>query len=86
MAYQTINPYTGETVATFPDATDADVRIALDKAQAAFLRWKETGFADRGRILQKAADLLRANADGYARLLTLEMGKLFAEAPCRSCA
>ncbi|WP_034990558.1 NAD-dependent succinate-semialdehyde dehydrogenase [Beijerinckia mobilis] len=80
MAYQTINPYTGETVATFPDATDADVLIALDKAQAAFLHWKKKGFAERGRILQKAADLLRANADGYARLLTLEMGKLFAEA------
>jgi len=79
MAYQTINPYTGETVATFPDATDADVLIALDTAQAAFLRWRETSFAERGRILQKAADLLRANADGYARLLTLEMGKLFAE-------
>lgn len=36
MAYATINPYTGETVATFPDATDAEAKAALDKADAAF--------------------------------------------------
>ncbi|MBJ3776897.1 NAD-dependent succinate-semialdehyde dehydrogenase [Acuticoccus mangrovi] len=80
MAYATINPYTGETVATFPDATDGEVRAALDKADAAFRRWKETSFAERGRVLQKAADLLRRDSDAYAKLLTLEMGKLVAEA------
>ena len=76
MAYATINPYTGETVATFPDATDAEVRTALDKAHAAFLRWRQTSFAERGGILQNAADILRRDSDAYARLLTLEMGKL----------
>ena len=80
MAYATINPYTGETVATFPDATDAEVRTALDKAHAAFLRWRQTSFAERGGILQNAADILRRDSDAYARLLTLEMGKLLTEA------
>ncbi len=80
MAYATINPYTGELVKRFPDATDAQVREALDKAHAAFLSWRETGFAKRGGILQKAADLLRRDADAYARILTLEMGKLLGEA------
>ncbi|PZU17872.1 MAG: succinate-semialdehyde dehydrogenase [Shinella sp.] len=80
MAYATINPYTGETLKTFSDATDAEVRDAIGKAHDAFLSWKETPFAERGRILQKAADLLRQNHDEYAKLLTLEMGKLFAEA------
>ncbi|MBN8873521.1 MAG: NAD-dependent succinate-semialdehyde dehydrogenase [Rhodospirillales bacterium] len=80
MAYATINPYSGETLATFPDATDAEVAAALDDAHAAFLSWRETSFAQRGRILQSAADLLRRDCDAYARLLTLEMGKLFAEA------
>jgi hypothetical protein len=80
MAYATINPYTGETVATFPDATDAEAKAALDKADAAFHTWRETSFAERGRILQNAADLLRRDSDAYAKLLTLEMGKLFAEA------
>lgn len=80
MAYATINPFTGETLATFKDATDAEVRAALAAAHQAFLGWRQTSFAERGRILQKAADLLRANSDAYARLLTLEMGKLTAEA------
>lgn len=80
MAYATINPYTGETLATFPDATDDEVRDAIGKAHTAFLSWKQAPFAERGRILQKAADLLRTNSNAYAKLLTLEMGKLFAEA------
>lgn len=80
MAYATINPYTGEQVASFPDATDAEVNSAIDKAHNAFLAWRETSFAERAKILQKAADLLRANVDEHAKLLTLEMGKITAEA------
>ncbi|MFD2238146.1 NAD-dependent succinate-semialdehyde dehydrogenase [Aureimonas populi] len=80
MAYATINPYTGETLETFADATDAEVREAIGKAHDAFLRWKEMPFSERGRILQNAANILRENSDAYARLLTLEMGKLTAEA------
>jgi len=80
MTYQTINPYTGETLASFPDATDDEVRAAIAAAHEAFLAWQQTSFAERGRILQTAADILRRDSDSYARLLTLEMGKLFSEA------
>lgn len=80
MAYRTINPYTGEQVRTFPDATDADVARALDQAQEAFEGWKNVDFAGRAAVLKKAADLLRARAGEYAGLLTLEMGKVVAEA------
>lgn len=80
MAYQTINPYTGETLATFEDATDDEVGAAIAAAHDAFLQWREVSFAERSRVLQAAADLLRRDSDSYARLLTLEMGKLFAEA------
>jgi succinate-semialdehyde dehydrogenase / glutarate-semialdehyde dehydrogenase len=80
MAYQTVNPYTGERIKTFPDASDADVRQALDAGHAAFLSWKEVSYKERGVILQRAADLLRTRSGEYASLLTLEMGKLVAEA------
>lgn len=80
MAYKTQNPYTGEVLQTFPEATDAEVSAAISKAHEAFLGWRVLSFTERGKILQKAADLLRASVDDYARLLTLEMGKLFAEA------
>lgn len=80
MAYATTNPFTGEVVKTFPDATDQEVQQALDKAQAAFDTWKDVSFADRCAVLQKAADLLRKDHTTYAKILTLEMGKLLAEA------
>ncbi|MDU6136579.1 NAD-dependent succinate-semialdehyde dehydrogenase, partial [Bradyrhizobium sp.] len=69
-----------ETLASFPDATDDEVRAAIAAAHEAFLAWQQTSFAERGRILQTAADILRRDSDSYARLLTLEMGKLFSEA------
>lgn len=80
MGYATVNPYTDEKLATFPDATDDEVRAALDSGHDAFLNWRETSFAERGRILQAAADILRRDAKEYAKLLTLEMGKLYTEA------
>lgn len=80
MAYASINPYTGELLKTFPDATDAEVAEAIDNAHTTFLDWKDRSFVERGAILQKAADLLRASPEHYARLLTLEMGKVTAEA------
>lgn len=80
MGYATINPFTGEVIKTFPDATDSHVSDAISKAHQTFLDWKSTSFATRVRILQKAADLLRAQKDEFAHLLTLEMGKLVGEA------
>jgi succinate-semialdehyde dehydrogenase/glutarate-semialdehyde dehydrogenase len=80
MSYATINPYSGETVATFPFATDDEVRKALDNAQAAFETWREASFAERAAVMRKAAEILRRDKSEYARLLTLEMGKVTAEA------
>lgn len=80
MSYATVNPYTGETIQAFPFATDAEVVQAIDAAHAAFLLWRETSFAERAGVMQKAAGILRAQSEDYARLLTLEMGKLIGEA------
>ena len=80
MAYTTINPYNGEKLKSFPDATDAEVTEAITQAHAAFEIWREKPVAERVGVLQNAANLLRRDVDAYARLLTLEMGKLFTEA------
>ncbi|HKI81475.1 MAG TPA: aldehyde dehydrogenase family protein, partial [Pseudodesulfovibrio sp.] len=80
MSYATINPYSGETVATFDFATDEEVRKALDNAQSAFESWGEAPFAERAAVMHKAAEILRREKSEYARLLTLEMGKVTAEA------
>ncbi|MGB2739242.1 MAG: NAD-dependent succinate-semialdehyde dehydrogenase [Cognaticolwellia sp.] len=80
MAYATTNPYTGEVLKTFPDATDAEIIKAIENADTAFSSWKQTSFSTRAEIMQKAADLLRNDTAGYAKLLTLEMGKITSEA------
>lgn len=80
MSYATTNPYTGEVIQTFPETTDAEVIAAIENAHAAFLSWKKTSFVERAKIMQKAADILRKDIDAYAKLLTLEMGKVIGEA------
>ncbi|WP_028534304.1 NAD-dependent succinate-semialdehyde dehydrogenase [Paludibacterium yongneupense] len=80
MSYATTNPYTGEHVKSFPDATDQEVAAAIASADAAFQQWRETSFAERARVMQNAADILRQNKLEYAKKLTLEMGKLIGEA------
>jgi succinate-semialdehyde dehydrogenase/glutarate-semialdehyde dehydrogenase len=80
MSYETKNPYTGEVLKTFPEATDEQIISAIEGADTAFQSWKETSFAERAQVMRKAASLLREDSDGFAKLLTLEMGKLTAEA------
>ncbi|KLD76708.1 succinate-semialdehyde dehydrogenase [Xanthomonas hyacinthi DSM 19077] len=80
MAYATRNPYTGELLASFPEATDEAVLAAIGAADAAFQQWKNASFAERAKVMHAAAQLLRADVRGYAQLLTLEMGKLIGEA------
>jgi len=80
MAYATTNPYTGEVVKTFPDATDEEINLAVENADKAFQSWKKTSFSARAKVMQKAADLLRKDNVRYANLLTLEMGKITSEA------
>jgi succinate-semialdehyde dehydrogenase/glutarate-semialdehyde dehydrogenase len=80
MTYATTNPYTGEVLKTFANATDADVERAIARAHEAFLAWRRTSFTERAAIMHAAATILRRDTDEYAKLLTLEMGKLYAEA------
>ena len=58
MAYATVNPYTGEKLKSFPDATEEQVKQAIDDADKAFAAWRTTPFATRAAVLSKAAALL----------------------------
>ncbi|HEY1571740.1 MAG TPA: NADP-dependent succinic semialdehyde dehydrogenase [Pseudonocardiaceae bacterium] len=79
MAIATINPATGETVRTFPALDDAQIETALAAANAA-REYRTTTFAQRAAWLRRAADLLDAEADATAAMMTLEMGKTLAAA------
>ena len=75
MTLKSINPATGETLATFETLTPPAVEEKLKGAVAAFASWRQTAYADRARILVRAADILESESDQLGRLMTLEMGK-----------
>lgn len=78
--FATINPATGETVKEFPTADDATIAALLEDSATAFQSWRTTPIEDRTTPLSRAADLMDDRRDELAALLTLEMGKLPAEA------
>jgi succinate-semialdehyde dehydrogenase/glutarate-semialdehyde dehydrogenase len=74
-----INPATEEKLGDLPLATPADLDRALEAAQRAFPAWRATMPQARGRILKRAAELIRERLDTIARIATLEEGKSLAE-------
>jgi aldehyde dehydrogenase (NAD+) len=70
---------TSELLATAVVSTVADVRHAIDAAEAAFPEWRATPAPQRGDIVRKAADLMERRRDELARLCTQEEGKVLAE-------
>jgi len=60
--------------------TAAQLEKAIKTAAACFESWRHTTFAERAAIVTKAATLMRERTDEFAKLVTLEMGKLIAEA------
>jgi succinate-semialdehyde dehydrogenase/glutarate-semialdehyde dehydrogenase len=72
---QTVNPATGEPGRTYDEQNIDDARAAAQAAHKAFLDWRRTSFAERGAMIHKAAEILRARKDEFARLMTEEMGK-----------
>ncbi|MEN9704946.1 MAG: hypothetical protein RLZZ393_825 [Pseudomonadota bacterium] len=75
-----INPATEEVLGHLPLATRADLDRALAAAQRAYPAWRAMAPHLRGRILHKAADLIRERSEEIARLATMEEGKTLPEA------
>lgn len=80
MAFQSVNPYTGETLRTIPEHTDEQVKSTLQNAEMAFQHWRKTPFWQRAQVFNKVADLLIQNMDTYAKTISEEMGKPIGEA------
>lgn len=70
-----INPATGEVFARCPAAGRAELDRAVAAARRAFSSWSELSFEDRTTAIKRMADVLKANSDSLAELLTREQGK-----------
>ena len=78
--FDSINPATGEVLATVQHASIEDVDKAVQAAEAGFLEWSTLSGMERGRILSKAVALLRARNDELALLEVQDTGKPLQEA------
>ncbi|WP_296719883.1 NAD-dependent succinate-semialdehyde dehydrogenase [Erythrobacter sp.] len=75
-AIHTCNPATGEQLESYQVETEEEVFAKIETAHAAFLNWRQKSHEERAPYLRKIAEVLRANADRFAELMTREMGKL----------
>src|SRR5438309_5777579 len=73
------NTATGEIIGTVPKLSAAETRQAIEAANRAFPAWSKKTAKERAAILRRWFDLMMANQDDLARLMTLEQGKPLAE-------
>jgi succinate-semialdehyde dehydrogenase / glutarate-semialdehyde dehydrogenase len=73
------NPATGETLGSVPKMGAAETRRAIEAANTAWPEWRKKPAKARAAILRKWNDLILANADDLAALMTAEQGKPLAE-------
>jgi aldehyde dehydrogenase (NAD+) len=76
--FETVNPATGEVLASVAEADAADVELAVKAARKAFhskAHWRRMSASERGKLLNRLADLIEKNADELATLESLDNGK-----------
>jgi acyl-CoA reductase-like NAD-dependent aldehyde dehydrogenase len=78
--FQSLNPVTGDVIATYPITTTAQVYEATTIAYDAFERWSTSGFRNRRKILLAYSEAILKEIDRLAELVTLETGKPHSDA------
>ena len=75
-----INPATGETIGTIPNAGREETRRAIEAAQDRFETFRKTSALERAQLLRKMHDVILENQETLATLLSMEQGKSLVEA------
>ena len=70
-----INPATGEMLRRFEPDSPGELQRKLALAEETFRSYRKSPLAQRAHFLDRAADLLEQGKEGFARTMTLEMGK-----------
>lgn len=74
-----INPATGEVIASVYQCSADDYQTVMNKSQEAFLQWRKVPAPVRGQLIREMGDALREKKDALGSLVTMEMGKIKAE-------
>lgn len=75
MPIATVNPANGETLKTYDALGAEEIERRLAAAEATFHTYRTTSFAERARLMHRAADLLDEDLEDIGRVMTTEMGK-----------
>jgi len=75
MAFESINPATGQLIASYSELTSEELRAVLEQSPAAFDAWRNTAMDRRIEICRAVADLLRQRREALSVLMADEMGK-----------
>src|SRR5579863_7771916 len=75
MTIASINPATRQPLKKFEPLSDSQIEEKLQRAAVAFSRYRNVPFAERARMMMKAADILESEKESHGRLMTTEMGK-----------
>lgn len=82
VSYQSVNPATGKVHRRFKEISNKQLETALKTASVCFESWRLKTYAQRAVVVSKAAAILRARVDDFAKPVTREVGKLIGEARC----
>ena len=74
MAIESVNPSNGERLQAFAPDSDAVIEEKLARATATFADWRRRPVRERAGVLTRVAEILDADRQAFARLMTLEMG------------
>jgi succinate-semialdehyde dehydrogenase/glutarate-semialdehyde dehydrogenase len=74
------NPATGAEVGRVPQTSAEEVRAAVERSRRAFQTWRQTSYADRRALIMRAREVILAQVDEIAHLISAESGKPFGEA------
>jgi succinate-semialdehyde dehydrogenase/glutarate-semialdehyde dehydrogenase len=80
MGIASINPTTGELLRSFEPLSDSQIEAKIRTAAKTFPQFRKLPFADRAKMMSKAADILEADKDALGKLMTTEMGKTLSSA------
>jgi succinate-semialdehyde dehydrogenase/glutarate-semialdehyde dehydrogenase len=78
--YAVVDPATGQTVQTYPTATDSQIRTAVDAAAASHEAWAAGSIAERAAVVRRIGQLHIERAQELGAIIVREMGKPLADA------
>ena len=79
MEFKSINPFNGEEVGSYTGLAVDELDAKLADSNKAFGKWRNVSIEDRAVLMVKVGEVLRANREEYAKMITLEMGKPITE-------